>query len=177
MHIHIHIYISFKTTLASLGDVYIQNYLLSKETSQTQRGRSSRQVSSINSGYSLAFSGKPVLPGAAAAPSRPLYPPRLCGRWRPSPFLPGRGPELCGLCPGWAGGWLCWLISRIPGDGGPRARNPSWRQVSRASEDSRLTRTPCLGSGEGVAVPAGSFLATLLSVLRTLWNSGFAECC
>lgn len=69
MHIHIHIYISFKTTLAYLGYVYIQNYQLSKETSQTQRGRSSRRASSINSSYSLAFSGKPVLPGAAAAPS------------------------------------------------------------------------------------------------------------
>lgn len=91
MHIHIHIYISFKITLASLGDVYIPNYLLSKETSQTQRGRSSRRASSINSGYSLAFFGKPALPGAAAAPEPSSLAPAFVSVVAGAPPLSSRG--------------------------------------------------------------------------------------
>lgn len=100
MHIHIHIYISFKITLASLGDVYIPNYLLSKETSQTQRGRSSRRASSINSGYSLAFSGKPALPGAAAEPQPSSLAPASLWSLAPLPFPPRAGPRAPRTLPG-----------------------------------------------------------------------------
>lgn len=107
MHIHIHIYISFKATLAYLGYVYIQNYRLSKETSQTQRGRSSRRASSINSRILLLF---PESLCFRERPRRRASSLSSASLWllAPLPFPPGAGPRALRTLPG-----VGWGLARL----------------------------------------------------------------